>query len=402
MTLRVIAGIVGVVILAVVGRALLLELLVPRPTTSIFTHLIRGTTQSMISLIVRVVPGYNAQHRYLTGLGPIVVMAMLFVAVLGFLLGFSLLIYALDGSSMMSALLQSGSALLTLGIVQVEDPGQVIVTLFAAFTGMVIIAVLVGYLLLLFSAYNAREAGVTKSTMWAGEPAWGTELLCRRALGGDGPLDPQTDGWLDWVCELRVWHTTYPVLAYFRSAGPLRGWVTTLVARLDAACLELAVVRHKNAGDLSALLAEGVQTMEVLRKTLTRVPHPMPIDPDATWPPLSADGLKRPGEALYRAIRSDGQRSTRFRSPIQPDGGMSTLTREDFDRAVDLMRKAGIDVRHDMDHAWGHFRHLRGQYEANAYVIAERVHAVPAPWTGPRRVPLETVWPTVSVELLDG
>ncbi len=145
MTLRVIAGIVGVVILAVVGRALLLELLVPRPTTSIFTHLIRGTTQAMISLIVRLVPGYNAQHRYLTGLGPIVVMAMLFVAVLGFLLGFSLLIYALDGSSMMSALLQSGSALLTLGIVQVAGPWQAIVTLFAPFTGMVIIAVLLGY-----------------------------------------------------------------------------------------------------------------------------------------------------------------------------------------------------------------------------------------------------------------
>ncbi len=399
MTIRVIAGVLGIVILALIGRALLLELLVPRPTTSVLTHLIRVTTQAMISLTVRVVHQYPAQHRYLTGLGPMIVVGTLFVAVMGFLVGFALVIYALDGGSATQALLQAGSALLTLGIVQVVDPGQVLVTLVAAFTGMVIIAVLVGYLLLLFTAYNAREAGVTKSAMWAGEPAWGPELLCRRALAGNGPLDPQADGWIDWVCELRVGQTTYPVLAYFRSAGPLRGWPTTLVARLDAACLELAIVRHKHPGDLSALLAEGVQTMAVLRHNLTRRRRGSDGGSTVAWPPLRAAGMKRPGEALYRAIRTDGQGSTRF--PDHPADRVSILSREEFDRAVELLQAAGIELRDDRDGGWERFRELRGQYEDNAYVIAERVHAVPAPWTGARRVALPTIWPTVAVELLD-
>lgn len=398
MTMRAIAGVAGIVILALIGRALLLELLVPRPTSSVLTHLIRVTTQAMITVTVKVVHSYPAQHRYLTGLGPLIVVGTLFVAVLGFLVGFALVIYAIDGGTATQALLQSGSALLTLGIVQVVDPAQVAVTLVAAFTGMVIIAVLVGYLLLLFTAYNAREAGITKSAMWAGEPAWGPELLCRRALAGKGPLDPQNDGWIDWVCELRVGQTTYPVLAYFRSAGPLRGWPTTLVSRLDAACLELAVTQHKNPGDLSTLLAEGVQTMSVMRHNLTRRRRPTDRGTVSTWPPLSAAGMKRPGEALYRAIRTDGQQSTRF--PADPQGNLSTLARGDFDRAIELMQAAGIEVQADLDAGWERFRELRGQYEENAYVIAERIHAVPAPWTGERRVPVPTVWPTVAVVLL--
>lgn len=398
MTMRVIAGVVGIVILALIGRALLLELLVPRPTSSVLTHLIRVTTQAMISLTVKVVHSYPAQHRYLTGLGPMIVVGTLFIAVMGFLIGFALVIYALDGSDATQALLQSGSALLTLGIVQVVDPGQVAVTLAAAFTGMVLIAVLVGYLLLLFTAYNAREAGITQSTMWAGEPAWGPELLCRRALAGKGPLDPQAEGWIDWVCELRVGQTTYPVLAYFRSSGPWRGWPMTLISRLDAACLELAVARHKNAGDLSALLAEGVQTMAVMRQNLTRRRRIPTAGAADMWPPLSSAGLKRPGEALYRAIRTDGQRSTRY--PAQTTALLSALPQQDFVQAVALLRAAGIELRDDLDAAWERFRELRGQYEDNAYIIAERIHAAPAPWTGTRRVPVPTVWPTIAVELL--
>ena len=61
---------------------------------------------------------------------------------------------------------------------------------------------------------------------------------------------------------------------------------------------------------------------------------------------------------------------------------------------------AGIEVQTDLDAGWERFRELRGQYEENAYVIAERIHAVPAPWTGERRVPVPTVWPTVAVVLL--
>lgn len=55
-TMRAIAGVAGIVILALIGRALLLELLVPRPTSSVLTHLIRVTTQAMISVTVKVVP----------------------------------------------------------------------------------------------------------------------------------------------------------------------------------------------------------------------------------------------------------------------------------------------------------------------------------------------------------
>lgn len=395
-----VAGILGLALLIVIGQALVVELLVPRPAKSIVTHMTRWTTQGMVSFITRTFHSYDVQHRFLTTVAPLSIVATLFVSALGFLVAYALLIYAVTDATAMESVLESGSALLTLGIVQVVDPGQVALTFLAAFTGMVIIAALVGYLLMLFSAYNEREAGVTKSTMWAGEPAWGPELLCRRSLAGRTTMDPLGEGWLDWVCQVRVAQTTYPVLAYFRSAGPMRGWFTTLIARMDAASLELSLARHRRVGDLSSLLAEGAQTMETMRNVLEHF-HRVAVDP--ALPPVPVRGawtVNSRGKALFRAIRTDGRRSIHRRFGDEETTALSTLPREEFDRAIEMMAVVGIEMNDDHDAAWERFRALRGQYEANAYRIAEMIHAVPAPWTGPRRVPIETVWPTSSAALL--
>jgi hypothetical protein len=48
------------------------------------------------------------------------------------------------------------------------------------------------------------------------------------------------------------------------------------------------------------------------------------------------------------------------------------------------------------DEAWPDFRGWRVNYEAVAYALADRLDAVPAPWTGPRRTgdaPVEPVRP---------
>ncbi len=399
MIMRVIAGIIGVALLAVLARSLARDLLVPRPASSILTRSTRTVLQGATSIIARTGWEYSRQHRVLSGLGPMVVLGVLFGAAAGFLVAYALIIYAVAGVGPTEAFLQAGSALMTLGIVQVDDPAQIAVTLLAAFTGMVIIAMLVGYLLLLFTAYNSREAGVTKSTMWAGEPPWGPELICRRHLSHSGPMKPLEEGWIDWVCQLRVSHTMYPPLTYFRSAGFLRDWVCTLIARLDAATLEIAIVSERNPGDLSALLAEGAQTFSVLRHLVENSARLRASDASDHFPELTAEVLDPRSSALYRAIRADGNRAALHRMRV-PDATSELVTRAEFDRACDMMAAAGVPLRPDRDAGWERFQGLRQGYESNAYRVAERVHAVPAPWTGPRRRPMDTIWPTPAVEFL--
>lgn len=397
MILRWLAAVAGVVIILSIAQALIGELLIPRPVSSLFVRATRGTTQLAITAVARTGWPYGRQHRLLSGLGPLVVVATLFLAVVGFLFGFSLLVFAVTGASVGDSVLQAGSGLMTLGIID-ERGGPLLtgIILLAAFTGMVIIAVLVGYLIFLFTDYTNRETDVTKSSVMSGEPAWGAELLVRRHLAEAGPLDPAGDGWIDWVCGVRVAQTMYPILSYFRSSGAMRSWVTTLIARMDAAALELTVARHHKAGDLTSLLAEGTQTLAVMRVLME--PRRAVITNYDLVPPAGALTGDR-GSALYRAIRSDGQLSRLHRLREDPGTGQSSLTRAEFDHAVDQMRVVGIPLVTDLDEAWHRFHGLRGEYEADAYRVADRIQAPPAPWTGPRRRPLKTVWPTSAAEL---
>lgn len=398
MALRWLAGLVGLLLVLAIARSLVTDLLVPRPVSSFLTRGTRVATQATISLVAATRWPYRRQHRVLSMLGPLIVISILFIAVIGFLIGFSLMLYAFTGDAMRKVVTDAGSGLLTLGITHVGDPGEVLVTFLAAFTGMVIIAVLIGYLLALLTSYQAREAGVTKSTVWGGEPAWGPELLCRRRLGDAGPMDPLAEGWIDWVCSLRVAHTLYPALMYFRSSGNMRGWVTTLLTRMDAAALELSLAEDSHDGNLTALVAEGVQTLRVMRILVE--PSRSLTEAQATVPQFPESDVGHPrAEALYRAIRMDGDRSRQM-DPRNHLVEQCTLTREQFDEAAQMLAVVGVPLVADREAAWTFFRRIRSQYEEDAYRVAERIHSPPAPWSGPRRGDVPTVWPTSSARLL--
>lgn len=397
---RVVAGIVGLVMLFLLVESLARAVLIPHPAMSLFTNATRVVAQACISLVANRRLTYHRQHQLLSGLGPLLVLGTLFAAVAGIGLAYSLLSYAVGPVSITEAVYQAGSALLTLGLVETDNPPTVAVAFLAAFTGMVLIAVLIGYLLALFNAYTARETMVTKSSMWAGEPPWGPELLCRRRLSGAGPMEPLKEGWIDWVCQVRSAHIQYPVLAYFRSPSATRGWLTALLARLDGAAMEIAVTVNRNEGDCSAFLAEGGQTLWVLRSHLEsrRNLNHGPPEPINDLPPRA---LAPDSRALYHAIRSDGRRATWHGDRTPDPVGQPRINRAEFDQACEYLSRAGIELRTDRDAAYERFCELRSAYEANAYRAAERLHVAPAPWSGPRRGEVDTEWPTLSVSFLD-
>jgi hypothetical protein len=78
---------------------------------------------------------------------------------------------------------------------------------------------------------------------------------------------------------------------------------------------------------------------------------------------------------------------------------VSTLTREQFDHAIAMLKEAHLPMARSDDEAWQMFSEIRKQYEYPAYGLAYKLDAVPAPWSGPRFKKTPVEFPTSVVEL---
>jgi hypothetical protein len=244
----------------------------------------------------------------------------------------------------MAALRLAGSSLFTLGLAASPREGATVVTFVAAATGLVVIALQVGYLPTIYGAYNRRETLVNMLESRAGEPAWGVELLAREQLIGSlDSLGPFFNEWERWAADLTESHVNYPWLLSFRSPYPLRSWVVGMLAVLDAAALYLALVPSRAPSAARHCLRTGFLGLRALAGVF-RVELPDDPRPDA---------------------------------PIM-------LTYEEFSDGLDRLEAVGFPMERSREEAWRHFRGWRVNYEAAAYLLADRLEAVPAPWSGER------------------
>jgi len=66
---------------------------------------------------------------------------------------------------------------------------------------------------------------------------------------------------------------------------------------------------------------------------------------------------------------------------------------EDFERACEMLGRAGYTWEQEPAEAYRHFRGWRANYEDMAFALAAEIDAVPAPWSGPRTRPVPTIQP---------
>ena len=151
------------------------------------------------------------------------------------------------GRSITAALTDAGSSIFTLGFAEPPGTTPAVVVFVAAATGMVVVALQIGYLPTLYAAFNRRETEVALLVSRAGVPSWGPELLARTyyALGsGVSTLDTLPElyrQWERWAADVAESHTTYLPLVRFRSPQPYSSWVISLLAVLDSAALILSL-----------------------------------------------------------------------------------------------------------------------------------------------------------------
>ena len=236
------------------------------------------------------------------------------------------------------------------------DASLTVIDYVAAASGLIVVALQIGYLPTLYGAFNRRETEVTLLSSRAGAPAWGPEILARTLWGiseGDtGPvLGDLFRSWERWSAELAESHTTYVVLVRLRSPRPLSHWLTALLAVMDAAALHLAIAPAREPKlPARLLLRMGFTALEQIARAVG-IAVPQEADPDA---PIS-------------------------------------ISYEQFQDAVEELRRLGYPVERTSEQAWPHFRGWRANYDIAALGLARELDAPPAMWSGPRRWPSQPV-----------
>lgn len=185
--------------------------------------------------------------------GPISLLMLLAVWAVALVLGFALVHYgvhsqfsgALLPSRFGNDLYVSGTTLVTLGLGDLTpaSPLARFLTVLEAGLGFGFLALVVGYLPVIYQSFSRREANISLLDARAGSPPSAAELLRRHsgAYGMDALLQLLKE-WELWSADLMESHLSYPVLAYYRSQHDNQSWLGSLVTILDACALAMTGV----------------------------------------------------------------------------------------------------------------------------------------------------------------
>jgi hypothetical protein len=347
---RVVAAVLGGLLVLTSAWSVTGTLIVTRSVSSHLTRWVDEAVDRIYRLVAPHFGDYQRRDRILATQAAAVLLGQLAIWLIVAYVGFALLLWPFAARGVVSAFVDAGSSLFTLGFAVPAGAVPAVIVFLAAAVGLIILTLQIAYLPTLYAAFNRRETEMALLNARGGVPAWGPELLARThyALGsGMSTLDTMPElytQWERWASDVGESHTTYPVLVRFRSPQPLTSWVTSLLSVLDSAALFIA---------LSPKAAPVVPARLCLRSgflCFVRIAR--------------AIGFDIPDEA-------------------DPEAGIS-LTYDEFLEAVARMRKVDFPIERDPAEAWPEFVGWRVNYERAAYAVAAAVYAVPAQWSGPR------------------
>src|SRR5438067_6964650 len=167
-------------------------------------------------------PG-NRREYYLGYFGPLSLIMLLVAWAAVLIVAFTLLQWGLSSDlnapektvTFWTYLYMSGTTFITLGfgdVTPLAGLGRLLAVLEAG-TGFLFLALIIGYIPVIYQAFSRRESGISLLDARAGSPPSATELLRRQYR------DQQTDelrlyllDWEKWSADLLESHLSYPVL----------------------------------------------------------------------------------------------------------------------------------------------------------------------------------------------
>ncbi len=212
------------------------------------TWLLYRATWAPWSAMGRMVHKHDRRETFLSLYGPLALLFLLFVWASGLIVGFATIQWSL-GSQVVSPyghrgfwtdLYMSGTTFFTLGLGDVVPKVGIAraVTVVEAGVGFGVLALVIGYLPVLYQAFSRREVAISLLDARAGSPPSAVEMLRRHMRDyGVETLTEQLRAWEVWAADLMESQLSYPSLSYFRSQHENQSWLAGLTAILDACAL---------------------------------------------------------------------------------------------------------------------------------------------------------------------
>ena len=196
----------------------------------------------------------SRREAFLSGYGPLSLLTLFALWLAGLVVGFGLLHWAIGSASgggaaklpLTTYLYMSGTTLFTIGygdVMPATSSGRLLAVIEGG-TGLGTLAVIVGYLPVLYQAFSQRERVIGMFDARAGSPPTAGELVRRMTeakhlKAANGFLRE----WERWSTELLESHLSFPVLSYYRSQHDNQSWLAALTAILDTCALALVGIQ---------------------------------------------------------------------------------------------------------------------------------------------------------------
>ena len=285
-----------------------------------------------------------AREHFLSVFGPLSMVVLFSLWALGLILGFGVFDWACqtgqaEHSPLVDQIYLSGVTFFTLGYGDIVPHSHLTraLSVLEAGLGLGFLALVIGYLPVLYQLFSRREAHVIQLDVRAGTPPCACTLLGRHSEpGGLAKLDELLREWEVWGSELLESHLSYPMLVYYRSQHDSQSWLSALTAVIDACALILVGI-------------EGTQPLQA-RMTFT----------------------------MSRMVIVEMARSFAV-TPSRHDGG-DRLDDTDYRLLADTMAGCGLHWKNDAD-AQQTLAALRATYEPLLDALAARLLLKLPPWT---------------------
>jgi hypothetical protein len=259
-----------------------------------------------------------------------------------------------------SCLYVSGTTIFTLGLGDVQPVTQVARALIVleAGTGLGFVALVIGYVPVLYTAFSNREIAVALLDARAGSPPTAGELLVRHNFsGGHEALTVLLIEWERWCALMLETHISYPLLCYYRSQHDNQSWLAALTTILDTCALMITTVEGSSTRQAQLTFAIG-------RHTLVDIGHVFQL------------------ERAEQKLR---------------EGPCTRLPDEEFTRLCDMVGDAGFSLCGDIE-ARARLTTMRKLYEPHAQSLADYLGLTLPLWAPPPADPAKKPdqWTTVA------
>ena len=343
--LRILAFLFGLALVVRTFFSAISTFVLPRAARSRLNRMVFGLLRRVFELPLHFTDSFVRKDAIMAYYAPIGLMLLVPTWYILISIGYAFMYWALGVPGWQMDFRLSGSSLLTLGLAASDNIFVNILIFSEATLGLVLVALLMAYLPTMYSAFSRREQAVNLLEVRAGSPPSAVQMILRfQRIHGLERLSDYWPVWEAWFADVEESHTALPALVFFRSPRSQNSWVVAAGTVMDAAALVLSAVDIPRSASAQLSIRAGFLA---LRRIADYFGFVYPSDPHFPQDPIS-------------------------------------VSRLEFDQALDILATAGVPLKPDREQAWIDFSGWRVNYDAVLLGLCSLTMAPLAPWTSDR------------------